>query len=199
MLSHKEPLAREHLGAQLIYALKDEILGRRTLVQRTGLTESVVRTELEKLAAQKFVRFEKAGTLRTTKAKEAYIKLFKRIVQIEEPDLTELKLDAHNRAALVRAGAAGLKTWALRDLAVREGASGSLFIVRRQAELCLFDETTSLAKQNPIDGRRLEKVFPGLAEGDLIVIVFAPTRANAGAGLWRILTEIIPITERSRS
>ncbi len=199
MSSHKESLSREHLGAQLIYALRDEALGRRTLVQRTGLTESVVRTELEKLEVQKMVRFEKAGTLLTLRALEAYVSLFDQVTQVVELGLHELNLDRCNRAALVRAGAAGLKTWALRDQAVREGATGSLFIVQHKNFLSLSDECSALSSHNPRDVRTLEARFSPIAEGDLIVIVFAPTRSEAGAGLWRILTEIVPIFERSRT
>ena len=51
MISHREPLDRPHLGAELAFALAGGPLGRRTLVERTGLTESVVRTELKKLEA----------------------------------------------------------------------------------------------------------------------------------------------------
>jgi predicted transcriptional regulator len=199
MASHKEPLAREHLGYQLLYALQREPLGRRTLVQRTGLTESVVRTELEKLAAQGLVSFAKPGTALTPKGDEISSELFTQVVQVEELALTELKLDQHNRAALIRAAAEGLRSWQLRDLAVREGATGTLFLVRRAKYLSLLDEDRPLARQNPRDARRLEYFFKSLQTGDLIVIVFAPLRAQAGAGLWRIISEIVPICERSLS
>lgn len=199
MPSHKEPLAREHLGYQLIYSLKDAPLGRRTLVQRTGLTESVVRTELEKLEAQKFVNFAKAGTTLTHKARETFAELFTCLAQIEELELHDLKLDHCNRAALIRSGADGLRTWLLRDLAIREGASGTIFLTRYEKYLSLLEEDRPLAAQNPHDARVIERTFPSTKTGDLLVIVFAANRADAGAGLWRVIAEIIPVFERSFS
>jgi predicted transcriptional regulator len=187
------------LSYQLAYFLKTTPLGRRTLVQCTGLTESVVRTELGKLEAQEFVRFAKAGTTLTPTGKTHFEELFRRVPRIEELDLAELKLDRFNRAAQIRRGGVALQTWRLRDLAVREGATGALFLIQREKHLCLVDEARPLAHHNGRDASLLQAHFSDLQAGDLLVIVFAPNRATAGAGLWRILSEIVPIGERSHA
>ncbi len=196
MSSHEVLSERAHLSYQLAYFLKTAPLGRRTLVQYTGLTESVVRTELGKLEAQEFVRFAKAGTTLTPTGKIHFAELFRRVPRIEELELSELKLDRFCRAAQLRGGGVALQTWRLRDLAVREGATGTLFLIQRD-KLCLVEEDHPLAQQNRRDASLVEERFSNLQEGDLIVMVFAPSRAAAGAGLWRILSEIFPICERS--
>ncbi len=187
MASHVAAPLREHIAYQLLYELREAPLGRRTLVERTGLTESVVRTELEKLEAQQFVAFSKVGTALTAHGRQFLSRKLSRIVDIRDAHLKNLMLDRYGRMALVRGGADGFSSWVYRDVAVREGATAALFLTKRMGALCFLEEHEALAKQNPDDSQILDRAFPNLKDGDLIIIVFGPTKGTAARGLWAAL------------
>ncbi len=187
MASHANAPLREPIAYQLLYELRDAPLGRRTLVERTGLTESVVRTELEKLEAQGFISFSKLGTALTAHGRRFLIKKFSSIAAVRDVQLHNLMLDRYARMAHIRGAADGFSAWVYRDIAVREGATAALFLTRRAGALCFLEEREALAKQNPEDSRILEGAFPSLTNGDLIIIVFGPTRGAAARGLWAAL------------
>lgn len=187
MISHREPLDRPHLGAALAYALAGGPLGRRTLVDRTGLSESVVRTELGKLEAQGLVRFAKAGTALTEEGQRRFAPLVERVRRVASLELETLALDRQSRAALVSGLGQDPPSWQARDIAVREGATGTL-LLRRDAEgLVMPDGDGCFEDRNPADVRAIEEGLGPLEAGDHVVIVFGPDAARAGAGLWRIL------------
>ncbi len=187
MASHTIAPLRAPIAYQLLYELRDAPLGRRTLVGRTGLTESVVRTELEKLKAQRFVSFSKAGTALTAHGRRFLSQKLSKIADIRDAHLKNLMLDRHGRMALVREGADGFSSWVYRDVAVREGATAALFLTQRAGALCFLEEREALAKQNPDDSEILTREFPNLQDGDLIIIVFGPTKGAAARGLWAVL------------
>lgn len=187
MVSHMSKQLREHLAYQLLYELSHAPLGRRTLVERTGLTESVVRTELEKLEAQRLVTFSKLGTALIERGRRTLSAMLSSIAGVQELCLKNLMLDKYSRAAHVRGAADDFRAWFYRDLAVRAGATAALFLRHRKGALCLLEEEKLLAEQNPDDAQLLKKAFPNLRSGDLLVIVFGPERGLAAKGLWAVL------------
>lgn len=187
MVSHKENLLREYLAYPLLYELRAAPLGRRTLVERTGFTESVVRTELEKLEAQALVKFSKAGTALTPRGKHWLNARWKRLLSVKEVHLERLMLDRIGYAAHARALDLEMRPWLYRDQAVRRGATAVLFLAQRATGLSLADETTPLARDSPADAQELQKLFHELRPGDLLVIAFGPERGRALQGLWAIL------------
>lgn len=183
----------------LIYALREGALGRRTLVRQTGITEMTVRTHLEKLRAAGLVTMVKAGTLLTPSGLEVFSNGLQRIAHVGPLPLAELTLDRHNAAALVkRAGEALRGGWRYRDLAVRAGASGALFLTRGSEDWHLSDEEHPLREHNPQDTKTIEARYPA-QPGDGLVIAFSSKSALAGLSLWEILTALITTSERSRS
>jgi predicted transcriptional regulator len=184
MSSHKGVPVREHIAYQLLYELRATPLGRRTLVKRTGLTESVVRTELEKLEARKLVSFSKLGTALTARGRRFLSEKLSAIIDIREAQLKNLMLDRYGRMALVRGAADGLSAWLYRDIAVREGATAALFLTKRQGVLRFVEEREALAKKNPDDSRLIEQAFPAMKNDDLIIIAFGPDPGAAARGLW---------------
>jgi predicted transcriptional regulator len=186
MSSHKGVPVREHIAYQLLYELRATPLGRRTLVKRTGLTESVVRTELEKLEARKLVSFSKLGTALTARGRRFLSEKLSAIIDIREAQLKNLMLDRYGRMALVRGAADGLSAWLYRDIAVREGATAALFLTKRQGVLRFVEEREALAKKNPDDSRLIEQAFPAMKNDDLIIIAFGPDPGAAARGLWAI-------------
>lgn len=191
MASHVVASLREHIAYQLLYELKEAPLGRRTLVDRTGLTESVVRTELEKLEAQKLVSFSKLGTALTARGRQFLAKKLSAIADVRDVQLRNLMLDRYARMAHIRGAAAGFPAWLYRDMAVREGATATLFLTKRQGTLCFLEEREALAKQNPDDSEMLARALPSLKNGDLIIIVFGPEKGLAARGLWAILWALV--------
>jgi predicted transcriptional regulator len=191
MSSHKGVPVREHIAYQLLYELRATPLGRRTLVKRTGLTESVVRTELEKLEARKLVSFSKLGTALTARGRRFLSEKLGAIVDIREAQLKNLMLDRYGRMALVRGAADGLSAWLYRDIAVREGATAALFLTKRQGVLRFVEEREALAKKNPDDSRLIEQAFPAMKNDDLIIIAFGPDPGAAARGLWAVLWALV--------
>ncbi len=191
MASHVVAPVREHIAYQLLYELRNAPLGRRTLVDRTGLTESVVRTELEKLEAQKFVSFSKLGTALTVRGRRFLSERLGMITDVRDAHLKNLMLDCHGRMAHVRGAADGFSAWLYRDIAIRKGATAALFLTKRKDTLCFVEEREALAAKNPDDSRMLEQAFPDLKNGDLIVIVFGPEKGIATRGLWAVLWELV--------
>jgi predicted transcriptional regulator len=191
MSSHKGVPVREHIAYQLLYELRATPLGRRTLVKRTGLTESVVRTELEKLEARKLVSFSKFGTALTARGRRFLSEKLSAIIDIREAQLKNLMLDRYGRMALVRGAADGLSAWLYRDIAVREGATAALFLTKRQGVLRFVEEREALAKKNPDDSRLIEQAFPAMKNDDLIIIAFGPDPGAAARGLWAVLWALV--------
>lgn len=191
-------MSRESIANQLIYLLSEEALGRRSLVKHTGLTESVVRRELEKLREQGIVSMSKLGTQLTLPGKRRFRKVLQDVKQIKELKLKELSIDRFNMAALVR-GIRELKTWHYRDLAIREGASGAIFISCTKDKLRFTDSEAEIKERNPKDARMVKEAFTAREDGDLIVIVFAKAKKEASMGLWRIISKIFKLSERTRT
>lgn len=191
MTSHGKAPVREHLAYQLLYELRDAPLGRRTLVQRTGLTESVVRTELKKLEAQKLVSFSKFGTALTEHGRRFLLKKLRSVTDVRDVYLKNLMLDRHGRMAHVRRAADGFSSWIYRDIAVREGATAALFLIKHRGVLRFVEEHEALVQRNPEDNRALEHAFPHLQDGDLIIIVFGPAKGAAARGLWAVLWALV--------
>jgi len=181
---------------QLVYALYPNPLGRRTLVHQTGVTEMTVRTHLNKLRVTGYVAMGKGGTALTPSGLKAFATLFERVIHVGELDLKDLALDRHNAAAWIHNVRDGFQeSWRYRDAAVREGATGALFLVQRSGSWSLSDDVKPLAKQNPNDAEYLQRIFDA-QPGDGTIIAFAPTRRIAHNGLWRVLMELFPIKTR---
>lgn len=191
MASHVIASLREHIAYQLLYELREAPVGRRTLVDRTGLTESVVRTELEKLEARKLVSFSKLGTALTARGRQFLSKKLSAIADVRDVQLRNLMLDRYARMAHIRGAADGFPAWLYRDVAVREGATATLFLTKRQSVLCFLEGSEALAKQNPDDSEMLARALPSLKNGDLIIIVFGPEKGLAARGLWAILWALV--------
>lgn len=181
----------EAVVSQLVYWLHREMMGRRTLVKRTGLTESTVRTHLNKLKAGKYIRSAKVGTTLTPKGHKAFKPILEKVKAVCELDLVELKLDSFNSAALLKGIGSIKELWRYRDLAVRAGATAVLFLRCTRGDLHFADTGQKVARQNPKDAHQIKKNFKATSDGDWIVIVLANHRAEANKGLWEIISRAL--------
>jgi len=181
---------------QLAYTLGEKPLGRRTLVGLTGITESTVRTHLNKLRRAELVKMAKAGTSLTARGLEAFAPLFQLIRWVGPLKLEALALDRHSAAALIEDSAGKLKeSWRYRDAAVREGATGAILLVKRAdgRGWAFSDEPLSLEDRYLEDAAMIEKTLPQAQPGDALVIAFGPSPRQAHAGLWRVIVELLPL------
>lgn len=178
---------------QIAYALDGRALGRRTLVRRTGVTESTVRTHLNKLRDAGYVTMAKAGSALTAAGWDHFTPVLEQVTPVPEIALNGLSLGGHQAAALVASAEADLPTTLrLRDAAVREGAAGALLLVKRGDDWALSDDDRPLSERDPADAAHIEDVTRDRTETSLIV-AFGATPQVARMGLWRIVVELLPL------
>ena len=178
---------------ELVFLLREGRLGRRSLAQRTGLSEMTVRLKLEQLHKKGLVIIGRQGTTLSALGKERFASLFERIKRIVEPSLQSLALDIVTLAALLSCPAAR-PAWWYRDLVIKEGAS-SLVVLRYCPEgWCFAHNEEKIDDWAPNDERVIEDMFSLRQQGDLLLIVSAPDRKRAGLGLWRVIAAMLSET-----
>ena len=57
--------------------------------------------------------------------------------------------------------------------------------------LCFTNSKEQIGIHNPHDEQVIKEAFPYRHEGDLLIIVTAPDRKQAGLALWRVISEIL--------
>lgn len=180
------------LTLQLVFLLQDKILGRRTITDLIGASESSVRTELEKLRKNGFVEMKKRGTYLTERAREAFSHLLEIVLDVKNVDFDQLVLDDYSLVALIR-GIDELRweVWRYRDLAVREGATGMVLLKVDQNQLQFADTGEKITTKNSEDAVKLEKHFPQWKKGNYFIIVFGPDKLPVERGLWQIIGKLV--------
>jgi len=178
---------------EVAFLLKEERLGRRSLARRTGLSEMTVRLELERLQNKGLIRTDKRGVTLSALGGKRFSPLLKHIKQVAEPSLQSLAQDTATQAALLSCPTVRPPWW-YRDLVIREGGNALILIRYRPEGWCFSHSEEKVSDQNPHDEQVIEGAFPLRREGDLLLIVFASDRKNAGLGLWRVITEVLSET-----
>jgi len=174
---------------QLAYHISRSRLGRRRLARVTGLSEMAVRIELERLRERRLIRLDHAGVELTDEGRPHFAPLLDRIREIRELHLTSLRLGAVALAAHITTQER-TAAWLLRDLAVREGATGLLLLSWSCSEWRFAHDEEPIRLRNPKDAEAITQVFPNPEDADRLVVAFGPARQQAGLGLWHVLTEL---------
>lgn len=175
---------------QLAYHISHARLGRRRLGLRTGLTEMTVRIELERLRDRKLVRLQRSGVELTPAGRRHFAGFLESIRSVSEVELTSLRVDDIGLAAHLATGDTA-PVWALRDEAVREGATGLLLLRFGPDGWCFAHNDEPIRLHNPHDATTMDTTFPDPREGDLLLIASGPDLKRAGLGLWRaVLTAL---------
>jgi DNA-binding transcriptional ArsR family regulator len=190
LLSEEVHMEESVAALQLAYHISLARLGRRRLGLRTGLTEMTVRIQLERLRDRGLVRLQRSGVELTTAGRRRFGKFLEPIRSIAEVELTSLRVDDVSLAAHLATGDTG-PVWALRDEAVREGATG-LLLLRFDPDGWRFahnDEPIRL--HNPQDTTTMATIFPDPHPEDLLLIASGPDLRSAGLGLWRALLTVL--------
>jgi len=194
-----KPQAKAELGHlptvyQLAWALRARPLGRRTIAEKTGITEMTVRTHLGKLRRAGLVKMAKAGTSLTARGFEAFSQLFTRVRWVGTLKLEELALDRCSAAALLAGFKAELReSWRYRDAAVREGATGALLLVRESEGWAFSEQCLPLRERYPDDAFQIEMTLPQAESEDALIIAFAPEPQKARSGLWQMIAQLLPV------
>jgi predicted transcriptional regulator len=181
---------------EILTLLRDGPLGRRTLVARSTITESTVRTHLRRLEQHGYVRSDKQGTAMTDSARQAFSELLSRVTLLPEPVLTEISVDSSTAAALVsEAGSQLQQSVRYRDDAVRGGATGAVLLTFSDGRWYFSDSTSPLMEGYPQDGAAIDRLLesarirPRFNDG--LLLSFGPTQAVAASGLWSIIATLI--------
>lgn len=177
---------------QIAHALDGRALGRRTIVQQTGVTESTVRTHLNKMRDAGYVKMTKAGTKLTAEGWAFFGPVVERVSLVPEIALDGLSLGGHQAAALLDGAEADLPTTLrLRDSAVREGAPGALLLVKRGEAWALTNDDRPLADRDAVDAGHIDEVTQD-RPGTGLIVTFGATPRVAQRALWRVIVELIP-------
>ncbi len=184
-------ILRNPLASELIYLLKDGPLGRRTLTDKVGASESSVRTVLEHLQSEGIVEMNRRGTSLSEMGRLAFGPLLESVRGVKSVDLPELTMGSICRAAeLDKVEELTGKAWSFRDLAIREGARGAILLEIDQTIKFLHSDDR-LEEINPDAFETICKRFPDWTNASLIVIVSGETPEEVEHGLWRIIGEIV--------
>jgi len=177
----------------IICLLSQRPLGRRTLVEQTGITESTVRTHLNKMKSLGWVEFAKAGTSLTQPGYETFAALLNSIINFSnQMKLGDLKLGEVACAIQLRDIKLPDVAWPLRDRALQGGASGAL-LLQYQNKMVFADTQDPLDVAAPDSTRTLEYNFFDLQDNDLILIAFSDQLGPASRGLARMLVQLFEI------
>ncbi len=184
-------ILRNPLASELIYLLKNGPLGRRTLTEQVGASESSVRTVLEHLQTEGIVIMDKQGTHLSDMGKLAFGPLLESVREVKPIDLKDLSMGKVAASALL-ADLQGLSgpAWSFRDLAIREGARGAMLLEIDRSIHFLHSEDL-LSDLNPIAEDNIKEAFPDWENASLIVAVTGDSFEVVEYGLWRIIGEIV--------
>ena len=175
---------------QLVYHVGLEGLGRRRLAESTGLTEMTVRLELERLRERGFVDLKRAGPELTTQGRQYFSPAFERIVAVRALELTTLRLDE-----VALAAHSFFKqtppAWAIRDVAIREGATGLVLLRYGGSGWAFTHDDEPIRLRNSHDALVIETAFPDPACEDGLIIASGPDRRLAGLGLWGSIGDVL--------
>ncbi len=186
-------MAFDPITLQLAYHVDRSHLGRRRLAERTGLSEMAVRTELHRLRQRGLVALPRAGAQLTAAGQRRLGQLLSPIRAVIRLDLTSLALDRVGAAAHLEAPGTAT-AWAVRDEAVRAGATGLLLLRRERGAWQFAHDNDEVGRRNPEDARLLDAAFPDAQPSDTLLIAFGPDLRTAGLGLWRAIGYLLTAT-----
>ena len=178
------------VALQLAYHISHARLGRRRLGLRTGLTEMTVRVELERMRDRGLVRLLHAGVELTPAGRRRFAGFLRSIRAVAEIELTSLRVDDIGLAAHLATGDTA-PVWALRDEAVREGATGLLLLRFGPQGWCFAHDNEPIRLRNPRDAAMMDSTLPDARRGDLLLIASGPDLKRAGLGLWRAILAVL--------
>jgi hypothetical protein len=190
-LQTREVGVNESVALHLAYHISRSRLGRRRLAVLTGLSEMAVRIELDRMRDRGFVMLRRSGAELPVAGRRRFRGLLDRIVRVEPVGLSPaLRLDDVGLGAHLTSGGTD-SVWAIRDEAVREGATGLLLLRHGPKGWAFAHDGEPVGLRNPRDAETIGAAFPDPSDGDLLPIVFGADVKQAGLGLWRAVLAVL--------
>jgi len=184
-------ILRNPLASELIYLLKDGPMGRRTLTEMVGASESSVRTVLEHLQSEGIVEMDKQGTHLSDMGQLAFGPLLNSVLAVKPLELTDLSMGEIGRSALIGdVEELTGQAWSFRDLAIREGAKGAI-LLEVDDDIKFLHSSDYLRDLNPTTEEKIKSTFPAWTDASIIVVVTGDSSEVVEYGLWRIIGEIV--------
>ncbi len=181
----------ESVALQLAYHISRSRLGRRRLAVLTGLSEMAVRIELERMRDRGFVTLRRSGVELTAAGRRHFRGLLGPIARVASVGLSpSLRLDDVGLGAHLTSGVTD-SVWAIRDEAVREGATGLLLLRHGPKGWAFAHDGEPVDLRNPRDAEAIGAAFPDPSDGDFLPIAFGADVKQAGLGLWRAVLALL--------
>jgi hypothetical protein len=163
----------------------EEPIGRYNLDDMLNLSEGVVRGLLLKFLENRYISTSKLGCRLTAKGEKFLKKLLTeyRIMEIKEFKMAgPLKIAEENVVVQIKGGTKLVKSpMNQRDIAVRVGARGAIFLNYLKGKLVVPNVYSNFAIKYPRLAKHLLNSFK-LSEGDVIVICGAENKWRALEG-----------------
>ncbi len=173
---------------EAIYLLGKKPISRRKLMHELGLSESKTRTLLLHLQKIKYIRPGTKGYGLTEKGMRGALRLQEIIKDMKSIDLGNL-IDSRKGFALhAKKLGGGMRTYEIRDIAIKAGAEGALVLKASGGGLKFVDSATREYEQKL---HSIEGQLKGLRNNDTVIVSFARNAENAKAGLWNIIENLI--------
>jgi len=173
---------------EALYLLSRKAISRRKLMLELGLSESKTRTLLQHMQGIKYIKPTTKGYALTEKGMKGALKLQGIIKDMKSIDLGNL-IDSRKGFALhAKHLRSGMRTYEIRDIAIKAGAEGALVLRASNNGLKFVDPATREYEQKL---HSIERQLKGLRNNDTVIVSFAQNAENAKAGLWNIIENLI--------
>lgn len=167
-------------------------IGRKAIVDDTGLGEGSIRTILDKLAKYGLVKSSRGGRTLTEDGRKVSEALGK-MIAIEKLGPMDLTKSQRNIGVLVKGGASRITNgMEQRDAAIQVGRKGVTTLIFKGDKLLMpgFDEEVDIDKDYHVDSKRIKLVF-NPEQGDAIIIGSEDTNQKAEEAAWIAASTIL--------
>ena len=163
---------------------QNQPMGRKMLVEQTGLGEGSLRTILDRLGAYGLVDSNKAGRSLTANGTKVISKL-KQMVRMDGIGHLTMTDRPYNCLVLVKRGGKSVKSgMEQRDAAIKAGRSGATTLVVQKGKLMMpgFGKDLNMEKDYQQDSDKIKRILDP-EEGDAVIIGSEdnPNRAEEAA------------------
>jgi len=163
----------------------NEPMGRKMIVQETGLGEGSIRTILDKLDEYGLVKSARSGRALSDEGKKVFQRM-RQIIRIEKVGSLNLTGKRNNCLVLVRNSAKKVGSGMdQRDAAIVIGRSGASTMIVKKGELIMpsFNEGMNIDKEYSKDSQKIKKILDP-EEGDSIVVGSEDSSQAAEEAAW---------------
>ncbi len=146
-------------------------MGRKMLVEETGLGEGSLRTILDRLEEYGLVESSRSGRKLTENGKRVLDKL-NSLVRIEKAGRLDMTEKMNNCLAIIKGAGPQVKSgMEQRDAAIKIGRSGATTLIVDEGKLVMpgFDESLVIDDEYPSDAKKIMKLLKP-DDGDVIVV-----------------------------